>query len=331
MRRAAWVDAGLTLGYILLFVAATLVRPVHSMDRVMLQLGHGPIAFEFLVSALFFPLLIIDMTGTLRMILIWGALKRNVLQALEGVPIRFAFDRLKVGGWVSIFRQSGLREQWLDMARSTESMRQLVRESEILESSSQGQYQCRFCADPELNPLRRIYEKLEGEIAALLREIQDPKDDLGPPPPPPCDHSLDVDPSGLRNGLKRMHAIELLYADFSAKLLEIILIPYWVSKKRDLCRACPRKMNGIAKKKRLRGCPRRALRANTRPMFNVQRNLSLSVISRHASVLVNLRYLMTFVTTSFALAIIAWNSYPFEPRSLSIGYLLFFWAVLESL
>jgi hypothetical protein len=32
------------------------------------------------------------------------------------------------------------------------------------------------------------------------------------------------------------------------------------------------------------------------------------------AVLANMRYLMLFVSSSFVLAIVAWNSYPFQPR-----------------
>ena len=49
--------------------------------------------------------------------------------------------------------------------------------------------------------------------------------------------------------------------------------------------------------------------------------LAIRFISLVRSVLVNLRYLMIFVSASFVLAILAWNSYPFQPRQL--GVLLF--------
>lgn len=49
--------------------------------------------------------------------------------------------------------------------------------------------------------------------------------------------------------------------------------------------------------------------------------MAIRFISLVRSVLVNLRYLMIFVSASFVLAILAWNSYPFQPRQL--GDLLF--------
>lgn len=42
--------------------------------------------------------------------------------------------------------------------------------------------------------------------------------------------------------------------------------------------------------------------------------LAIRYVSLIRAVLVNLRYLMYFISTTFALAIMAWNSYPFQPR-----------------
>ena len=47
-------------------------------------------------------------------------------------------------------------------------------------------------------------------------------------------------------------------------------------------------------------------------------------------VLVNLRYLVTFISMSFALGIIAWNSYSFEPHRLINWIFTFLLAFLGS-
>jgi hypothetical protein len=65
--------------------------------------------------------------------LIWGSLKRGLLERLEQLPMRFAFTRLKGVGWMSMMRQGGLAEQWRDMARSTESMRQMMHDPALLD------------------------------------------------------------------------------------------------------------------------------------------------------------------------------------------------------
>jgi hypothetical protein len=44
--------------------------------------------------------------------------------------------------------------------------------------------------------------------------------------------------------------------------------------------------------------------------------LAIRYLSLIRSVLANLRYLMLFVSASFILAIVAWNSYPFQPSQL---------------
>jgi len=44
--------------------------------------------------------------------------------------------------------------------------------------------------------------------------------------------------------------------------------------------------------------------------------LVIRYISLIRAVLANVRYLMTFVSAFFVLAIVAWNSYPFQPRHL---------------
>ena len=112
--------------YLLFFCLFVFFVPVKSLDDFFWA-SHGfPTPYEFLITALFFPLLVITLTGWLRMIFIWAALKRNLLERLENYPIRFAFSRLKAAGWMTMLRRGGLNEQWRDMARCTESMRQMV-------------------------------------------------------------------------------------------------------------------------------------------------------------------------------------------------------------
>ena len=117
--------------YLLSFCLFVFFVPVKSLDSFFWA-SHGfPTPYEFLITALFFPLLVITLTGWLRMIFIWAALKRNLLDRLENYPIRFAFSRLKAAGWMTMLRRGGLNEQWRDMARCTESMRQMVNDPQL--------------------------------------------------------------------------------------------------------------------------------------------------------------------------------------------------------
>jgi len=61
--------------------------------------------------------------------------------------------------------------------------------------------------------------------------------------------------------------------------------------------------------------------------------LAIRYLSMIRAVLANMRHLMTFVSTSFVLAMVAWNSYPFQPRQwvdwLFTGLLVFLgWGVI---
>jgi hypothetical protein len=42
--------------------------------------------------------------------------------------------------------------------------------------------------------------------------------------------------------------------------------------------------------------------------------LAIRYMSLICAVLANMRYLMLFISASFVLAVVAWNSYPFQPR-----------------
>jgi hypothetical protein len=313
------VDIILTVGYLLSLLLVTRFLYVRTLDRVVMAPVFSnpkfPILYELLISALFFPLLVINVTGALRMVYIWGALKRSLLQRLEGFPIRFAFDRLKVGGWMSIFRQSGLREQLRDMARSAESMRQLVHQAELMDGSTG--YQCKFCPESELNPLKVTYARFERERAALVAHIEDPAHDSGAPAPSACDKSGDPLNSPSWDGLKRLHAIELLFAEFATHLLKQTLMPYWEKQRAGFVQSVSEEDQHDSSKKEDEGAPKTCSHGEYPEYIQrAEEFIAIRYLALIRAVMVNLRYLMTFVTSSFVLAIVAWNSYPFEPRQL---------------
>lgn len=130
--------------------------------------------------------------------------------------------------------------------------------------------------------------------------------------------------------------IEAGFAAFSQKLLTMILIPYWKTER-----------IGLVASQEIEDLPIKARRSETEaerhivpmelhagPSLEVPQRilvaeefLAIRYISLIRAVLSNMRYLMIFVSVSFVLAMVAWNSYPFQPRQwvdwLFTGFLLF--------
>ena len=220
----------------------------------------------------------------MRIVLIWGALRKGLLERLENMPIRFAFTRFKVMGWMTMLRSAGLQEQWRDLARSLESMRQMLHDPDLLRSDS------------------RLL--LEGANAGLLEEIERFST-------PPTSQGGGGKPK-LRP-LDFMREVEIRLAAFSQDLLSVILIPYWNDKRIGLVES--EGVVGTSDKAResqvSTACP-----PVPDHILVAEEFLAIRYLSLIRAVLVNLRYLMIFVSASFVLAAWAWNSYPFQPRQL---------------
>jgi hypothetical protein len=315
-KRSGRTDWLLILGYLLLFALFVFLPVMHSVDRLFLaRFWLSP--YEYLLRALFFPLLVIAVTGCLRMVFVWGALKRGLLDALEMSPIRYAFDRLKDSGWKSMFRQSSLREQWRDMARSTESARQLA-ENPGLRAYAENK-------ERQAAPLRPVYEKLDHNIRALMDYLGgQPIDQTAPGLAWKDEDRCGMDPaiqdSNDRIGLRLMHAIETNYADFAKVLLEYILIPRWKNDCRSFVQSevAPELCESLLKCLGQDAIPDSGDGDEQTPhcVQLAEEFVAIRYVALIRTVMVNLRYLMTFVTVAFVLAIVAWNSYPFEPRDL---------------
>jgi hypothetical protein len=145
--------------YVALLVWFAFFTPIRSLDRFLWRTG-GFVStpYEFLLGVLFLPLLVVSVTGWLRMILVWGALRRGLLERLENQPIRFAFSRLKVMGWMTMLRHGGVQEQYQDMARSLESIRQMLNQTDLIENLHPA----------DLAQLNRVHERLLAEVKFLL-------------------------------------------------------------------------------------------------------------------------------------------------------------------
>jgi hypothetical protein len=256
-----------------LMVWFSLLTPMRSLDHFLFNTWpYCASPFEFLVGVLFFPLIAVTLAGWLRMILIWGALRRGLLERLENMPIRFAFNRLKGMGWMAMLRQAGLREHWRDMARSMESMRQILHQPDLERS---------------IPP--QDWHDIKNENAELLHEVRQLQSHIG-----------DAQPA-KRAYSQAMKEIEIKLAAFGRQLLSSVLIPYWENERTGLVES--EREPGSAPEQ---SAPARILVA--------EEFLAIRYISLIRAVLANLRYLMVFITASFVLAILAWNSYPFQPH-----------------
>lgn len=314
------LDIVLAALYLGLFVIAVFLIHVQGLDHFLWNVGYWPTLYEFLIRALFFPLMIVALTGWVRVIFIWTSLRRGLLVPLEHLPIRFAFNRLKGVAWMTMLRQGGLEEYWRDMARSTESMRQMIH-SEVLKNAVNSKHPLQWKA------LESCNAALGTHIAELLQLIGDKK-----PHRRKGDSSLrkgsraflignDIPAPEHRDELNFMAAIERGYAHFCELLLTGLLIPYWEDERTGFVESEPIEMMPIKARRgtaevqdalELHAAPQSR---DEEPLRVAEEFLAIRYVSVIRAVLVNLRYTMIFVSMAFVLAILAWNSYPFRPQA----------------
>ncbi|WP_433964614.1 hypothetical protein [Tunturiibacter gelidiferens] len=311
-----WLNSILLILYLALFSMCVLVSHVYSVDRFLfnpLPSRFGkflfslptPTPYEFLITALFFPLIMIALSCWLRAILIWGALNRHLLEPLERYPIRFAFCRHKGGSWVSMLNESGLFIRWRDMSRTTESIRQLLNHRDL-----RVKY-------PKVRPmLSSDYVKLNHRISTLyqrLRQghVQQPSTNNPPSPPPRPSLNLfmhprghwDIPPDG--GDIFLIYSIERRYAKFCQDVIRFILAPHWDSMR-----------TGFVEEVESAAASKTGSATEKPDFIHLAEELIVTrYIALIRAVLVNIRYLLLFVSASFVLALVAWNSYPFQPRA----------------
>jgi hypothetical protein len=348
---ASWTERRLTIVlasvYLLLFALCVFASQIHSLDRFLFTpvlasmsasigphtiIYRGPTLYEFLITSLFFPLIMIALSGWLRAILIWGSLRRGLLEPLERLPIRFAFTRFKGGSWVSMLNQSGLHIRWRDMSRSTESIRQLVHHPYVQQA-------------PWLKAqLSREYEEINIAIRDLFDRIQNAGGQIPDavastiPPLSNFPHERENDrvascledtwdrpkPPGNED-LSSIYSIEEGYARFCGVLLDAVLIPYWDQirtghvEEPDPTDDEDAKSSGARKEEK---CTKSEVADEEISQYRqsfihlAEELIVIRYVALIRAVLVNIRYLMLFVSAAFVLAIIAWNSYPLQPHRL---------------
>jgi hypothetical protein len=340
----AWLVPWLLLFYLFVYCLVVFFIQVESLDRILWKSGRWPTWYEWLLSSLFYPLIMIAVAGWLRIVLVWGALRQGLLHRLEQFPIRYAFNRLKGTSWMAMMRQGGLAEQWQDMSRSTESIHQMCNDTYLLEKVE----------EPYRSRMRDVKKKLDAEIRALRKGIppgewhSSPSNlyfEDDPSVPPQTYEELSVfwaegrigapeetkagPASGQTNedqsGLDHMYSIEKYFAAFCEALLGGILLEYWEKTRTGLVASdeieeLPIEAHVLPDVEASEGS-RNPLQSHAssvgqEPKFIrvAEEFLAIRYLSLIRAVLVNVRYLMMFVSSVFVLTIVAWNSYPFQPR-----------------
>jgi hypothetical protein len=209
------LDGSLMLLYLVLFFVCAYGMHIQSLDRLFHQvfdlhnqslnrlLHHIPFLtpYEWLIAIFFYPLVMIALTGWLRVLLIWSSLKDGLLEQLELMPFRHAFSRLSEVDWVTMLGQSGLNIRWRDMARSTESLRQLMNNDEIKTAAGFGWDSLKDAYDDLNLQIRSLLLCISGGGAISVSQM--------------CTVG-DLPHEDARQELSLIHAIERSYATFSS-------------------------------------------------------------------------------------------------------------------
>jgi hypothetical protein len=304
------VNVFLALAYSVLFAIFVFGLPIRSLDRFLRNSTLHLTPYEFLVSALFYPLLVIAITGCIRMLVIWSSLSQGLLEPLERSPLRFAFSRLTNVGWMTMLRQGGLLEYWRDMTRSTEAIRQMSHIDGI--SDAMVSHRPMTLRKAEISN-----KNLQKHIQELLKLVKGDRSQRWDA----CGNFLfgeDLPHPANRGELNLMCAIECDYATFAEALLAGVLVPYWLKNRCTPVEAETAPPATSAKEKHeATGSeePRPSTTCGDPPHIRLAEEfLAIRYMSLIRSVLVNLRQLMIFVSAAFVLAMVAWNAYPFQPR-----------------
>jgi hypothetical protein len=280
--------------YFIAFLVCAKGLHIHSMER-FLHPGSLLTSYEWLIAILFYPLAMIAVAGWLRVLLIWSALKDGLLEPLERSPFRLAFSRLSEVDWVAMLGQSGLNVRWRDMARSTESLHQLINNEEIKAAAGFGWQSLTDASDELTTQITYLQLSIAGKVPSSA--------------PPECtSEDCDLPHVEARRQLCFIYAIERRYALFCERLLEHILIPYWNETRVGFVNELDSDSPGA---RHVGDAPRELLHIRLAEEF-----LAIRYVALIRTVLVNIRHLMVFVSAAFVLAIVAWNSYPFQPHQI---------------
>ena len=223
-----------------------------------------------------------------------------------------------------MFRQKGLHIRWRDMGRSTEAIRQLVHHPDLKETK-QGDL---------LKKLTDEYEVINARIHELFESIHAAGKPKSVPSTPPatapavnetlaatlerarqneshCPSDCLWDLPASSADLCSIFHIEQGYARFCTILIDGFLSHYWDEERTGLVEevSLPKEQGDQ------KDTTREAVPSEPSLVELAEELLVIRYVALIRSVLINIRYLMLFVSTAFVLALIAWNSYPFQPHA----------------
>lgn len=181
--------------------------PIHALDHFGFRAGPTTL-YELFIGLLLVPLLIIAMCAAARLFLMSAALRAQLLEPLERMPLRQAFTRLQDFHWVSMLREGGQLERWRDMSRSTEGIRQILHDPDLPEE----------CRTSKLEEQKQALEKEIAELQKYVRSLRE----IGPQQNAP------------KRAWQYMEEIELQYVACSERILCCILLPHWLEKRHNL-------------------------------------------------------------------------------------------------
>lgn len=335
------VAAVCTLGYVAVCVFEPI--PPQSFDHFLWNSRwHLSTPYEFVIGALALPLVWVAVAGWLRLILIWSALKKGLLRRLEDQPIRYAFDRIGGMGWMTMFSRIGLTAQWRDLDRGVESMNHLLRQAElwtevpgekreeIAALQSQIVFENRALRQRSLG-FGPMEEREEGRKQDREDHSGNGKLHNGSGLQRKASHhrggTAGVTAAYLSAAEKRaetkradyqlMNDLDVHLAAFGRYLLELILIPHWRDRETGMVEARSEwKAPGQNSAAQNGGRAEENAASAGKPagVLAAEEFIAIRYISLIRAVLANMRSLMTFISLTFVLTIVAWNSYPFQPR-----------------
>ncbi len=294
-QRRRLIGIGLILCFVVLAGLLTIFSPIRSIDRLVRDQADLPAgAYDTLMGGLFWPLLAVAVCGWLRLVLIWRALQHELLERLEGLPIRIAFNRIRPVRWMTLLRQGGIQDRQRHLYRSLESIRRILAHEDsrtLLTETQLAEMQNR------LREAERLMMEVQGESHAWR---------------------------GNGQGFRLIRSVEVEFAWIGTKLLEFLLIPFWrnqqtgyvESEELDHRLAMEMLEETMAHTKRIDEAVDRDEEVRTpKHIAQAEEFLVFRYVALIRGVLANMRYLIGFISASFVLSIIAWNSYPFQPRN----------------
>jgi hypothetical protein len=195
-----------------------------------------------------------------------------------------------------MLRQGGFDRQLRDQARSAESLTQML---------NKGGFARRIPAAQ--------FVTLQGMCAKVRHQIEELRDE-----PQPKSRSRTS-----QHQFERARDLEGQLASIASVLLDHVLVDYWEHERTGLVESKEQEELPIKAKTSdaQAAAPSQPLQLHTTaasvdpPSIQVAEEfLAIRYLSLIRGVLAHLGSLMSFVSASFVLAIVAWNSYPFQPR-----------------